>query len=307
MAPIHIVTDSGARFTNPHTAQQFQISIVPNVLTLQGKTYRDGVDLSNEDAHKLIQQQGFAPQVTPPSVADYVAAYTRAAKSHSAIVSIHTSRELSQSWHNAQAAAQQLTGLCEIVVIDSRSICLAQGILVRATAKFLAEQQQVVQEMIEMSAIQGMSKPPTITAQLDEAVRYARGVIERLYAIYYVESIGFLMQNNILSPPHSILGTMMAIKPLLTLEGGRLQAIEKVRTRAQAVERLVDFMVEFGAVEEVVIAQHKHHLSEQARLLQDRLSLELPSRHFPSVLYSASLAALIGTDATGLIVFEGQN
>jgi DegV family protein with EDD domain len=283
MANTHIVTDSCAHFINPHFVHQHPVTVVPNKINIGGKFYREGVDITAEEAMRLISQQSFAPQVVSPSVADYAAVYAKLARHHDAIISLHASSQVYPSFQNAKAAAAQTPGPCEIVVIDSQTMCAAQGMLVRVTAK-----------AIERST------------SIDELVRLIRGTIERLYSIYYVESIDYMLQNKILSASHSILGAMLSIKPFVTIENGALMPIEKVRTRTQAVERLVEFLVEFSSIDDVVILQHKTHMSEQTRMLQDRLALEFPGRYFPYAIYGASLASLIGTDATGLVVLEGE-
>lgn len=141
---------------------------------------------------------------------------------------------------------------------------------------------------------------------VDEVVRILRGAIDRIYSIYYVEQTDFLMQNRIMAPSHSILGMMLNIKPILTVEEGRLVPMEKVRTRIQAIERLVEFAVEFTNFDDAILVQHRTGTSDQTRMLNDRLAAEFPDRHFPSTLYGASLAALIGADATGLVILESE-
>jgi len=142
----------------------------------------------------------------------------------------------------------------------------------------------------------------------EDMVRVARGAVDRLYSIYCVESLDFLLQNQIMTPSHTILGTMLGIKPFVTIEDGKLMPIEKVKTRGQAVERLVEFAVEFTEeeIEDVLILQHRAAISEQTRGLQDRLALEFPERRFPYAIYGATLAALIGADAAGMVILERE-
>lgn len=280
MPNIHVVTDSFAHFFG---AQHLPISIIPNRIAVGGRTYREGIDLSAEDAIRLFAHQPYAPIIIPPTVSDYVEAYTRLIPSSSGIVSIHASREISPSWQNARAAAQQLLGHCPIEVIDSKTISAGQGMLVRLALRAIDQYNSI-----------------------DEVVREVRGGAERIYSVFFVESMEYLMQNKIMEPSHSILGTMLGIKPILTIEHGRLSAMEKVRTRVQAIERLVEFAVEFTEIEDAVIVQHKPFIAEQTRMLQDRLAVEFPGRAFPYTLYGPSLAALIGTDAIGLIVLERE-
>ncbi len=283
MPNIRIVSDSGAHFSNPYFVSQNQIVVAPNKIDIGGKIYREGVDISAADALQLIARQTSAPTVTPPSVAEYVELYTRLSHHCDAIVSVHTSREISNSWQNARAAAQQLSGHCEISVVDSQTICAGQGMIIRV-------------------AVRACESEPTF----DDVVRVVRGAVDRVFALYYVESIDYLLQNKIMSAAHTVLGTLLGIKPFLALEEGRIVPVEKVRTRTQAVERLCDFAVEFTEVEDAVILQHKPHTTDQARMLQDRLSNEFTDRAFPTMVYSASLAALIGAEATGVVVLEEE-
>ncbi len=275
---IHIVTDSCA-----HGPLPANVTVVPNTISLQGKTYREGVDLSPEDALKLFSHQPYAPLIHVPTQEDYLAVYERLSRDYDAILSIHASREILQSWQNARAAAKTMMGRCEIEVIDSRTISAGQGILVRLAARTLAG-----------------------GASLEAAVRILRGAIERIYSVYYVETTEFLMQNRIMSPSHSILGMMLNLKPVLTVEEGQLVPMEKVRTRSQAIERIVEFAVEFESFVDAQVVQHRSGSSDQTRMLYDRLGTEFPNHTFPNTLYGASMAALIGTEATGLVLLEGE-
>lgn len=283
MPRIHIVTDSCARFTNNHFLAQNPITIVPNKLTIGDEPYRDGIDLSTEDSLKLIGKHRVAPKITSPSIADYIETYGRLIRSHDAIISIHASREIFPSWLNAKAAAQQMMGQCEIIVIDSQTLCAAQGMLVQVAARAALSNESV-----------------------EEIIRIVRGAIDRVYSIYFVETCDFLRQNGIMDPSHMILGTMLGIKPFLAIESGILTLIEKVKTRSQAIERLVEFAVEFVDIEDIAILQSKARFMDQTRILQDRLSLEFPGQHFPYSVYSTSLAGLIGTNATGIVVLERE-
>ena len=280
MPNIYVITDSFADFTRPHHPS---VSVVPNKIVVGGRTYREGVDLSAEDAMRMFAYQPYAPVIIPPTVSDYIEAYKRLLPTASAIVSIHASREVSTSWQNARAAAQQLRGHCPIEVIDSKTLSAGQAMLVRLALRAVEQYNSI-----------------------DEVVREVRGGADRVYSVFFVEAMDYLMQNKILEPSHSILGTMLGIKPVLTVEHGRLSAMEKVRTRAQAIERLVEFAVEFTEIEDAVIVQHKSFAIEQTRMLQDRLEVEFPGRAFPHMLYGPSLAALIGVDAVGLVVLERE-
>jgi DegV family protein with EDD domain len=283
MQNVLIVTDSCAHFPNPQVLQQFPITVVPNRITIAGKTYRESVDLHTEEAFRLLAHQPYAPSLHAPSVADYLAVYSRLARDAAGIISIHASREMLPSWQNAREAAQQLAGRCEIAVIDSQTISTGQALLVQLAVQY-AEQAQT----------------------MDDIIRELRGAVDRIYSVYCVETMGYLLQNSIMAASHTILGTMIGIRPFLAIEAGRFKPMEKARTRVHVIERLVEFAAEFSDLDDAVIVQNRAPLTEQTRILQDRLALEFPGRHFPFTAYGPSLAALIGTDAAGLVVLESE-
>ena len=285
MPTFAIVTDSGAHFPDPNTIARVGVDmlILPNKLNIAGKQYRESVDLGAEDAIRLMANQPTAPTVIPPSVAEYIAAFERLARIHDSVICICPSREVFAHWQYAKAAAQQF-GHSGVAVIDSGSISAGQAMLTLATARAIAR-----------------------GARLDDVVRIARGAVDRLYAIFHIETMDYVQQNGILSPSHSILGTMMGMKPFLTIEHGKLMPIEKARTRLQAVERLVEFVVEFASIEDAVILQNRYTPTEQTRMLQERLAAEFEGRAFPHLLYGASLTALLGVETSGIIVLEREN
>lgn len=279
---LHVVTDSCACFVNWQVAD-FPVTVVPNKIKIGNTTYLEGVDLSAEDALRMMAAQDEPVSIIAPTTAEYVDVYSRIARNYDAIISIHVSRELYPSWQNARNAVQQAAGNAEIAIIDSRTICAAQGMLVRFALKTYEQ-----------------------TQDFEDVIRAIRGAIERLYSVYYVETLDSLLRNKIMSASHSILGSMLGIKPFLTVEEGHITLIEKVRTRGQAVDQLVDFILEFAEVDDIALLQPKSQYSEHSRLVHDRLAVEYPKQHVPITVYNPSLAALLGTDAIGVVVLESE-
>lgn len=280
---IHIVTDSSAHFSNPHWAGQYPVTIVPNRIVIAGETYREGVDLSADEALEMLQHQVTPPRVIPPSVDDYVAVYTRLAHHYDGVVSVHVSRGLSDSWQHAREAAQQLDGHIDIAVIDSGTLDAGQGLVVRAAMR------AVEKRMFD---------------NFDTLVQYVRGLTERVYAVYYTNSPLYLMRNKIMSPSHAVMSALHHVMPLVTIESGELVTMEKARNHTQVIDRLIEFVVEFEHIEDALIVQSRSFAGEQTRSLQERLALEFKEQHFPFSLYGAFLAAWIGTDAAGLVILE---
>ena len=281
MSKIRIVTDSGARFSNPRLIKHYPVTILPNQIEIEGHGYKEGIDLGTEAALQLISQQKTPPRIIPPSINDFAETFARLSYHYDTVISIHPSRELSDSWQHGRLAAQQVAGSCEIAVVDSQSLCAGQGMLIRAAAH--AAQEEKTAEAV---------------------IQAIRGAVKRVYSVYCVGQTDWLRFNKIMTPSHAVLSSRLGIQPFVSLEEGKFIVTGKVQTRAQAIERLVEFLVEFTAFDDAVILQHCKMMSEDTRLLQDRLALEFPGQHFPFTMCSASIMTCLGTAVTGVAVLE---
>jgi DegV family protein with EDD domain len=279
---IHIVTDSAAHFVTPYYTESRPITVASNQIVIDGQPFREGVDLAPEDAIAIFHRARTRPVLRPPSVQAYLEIFEEITAHAETIISLHMSRELSSSWANAQSAARQM-GHTGIHVVDTGTVCAAQGILVKVAMTALAAGEPV-----------------------EEIVRQMRGASERLYAMYYVETPTYLDASEILSPAHALLGDMLGLKPFLTIEDGRIVPVEKVRTRTQAIDRLMEFAIEFTDIEDGVVLQPTVAMSDHTRQFQERLSEEFPEQSFPFIVYNPSLAALIGPTATGIVILEHE-
>lgn len=281
MGRIRVVVDSSADFASLSVLERHNIVMVPGAIHFGDDTFIDRVEMEPEAFLKRMGETAHLPTVSAPSAQQYADVFARLNRETDKIISLHNSRALSNSYQNGKMASQTLLGRCDIAVIDSMTTSAGLGLLAEAAAK-MAER----------------------TQSMDDVVRIIRGVVSRIYSIFYVDTLSTLQQRELLGEAQSIIGTMLGIKPFLTIEDGHLITMEKVRTRSQAVDKLVEFVMEFTAIEKLVILQHSPFMSDAVRLLQDRLAAELSQRNFPTVIYGATLGALLGTDATGVVVME---
>ena len=282
MTKVHIITDSGAHFADPTVPERLGITVMPQMIQLGTQTFRDGIDLTALDFFRRLPHYNAIPAAHSPSVEEFRALYAARIKRNEQILSIHTSSRMTQTITRARQAADEFLGRGKIVILDSMSTSLGLGILVEAAAE---------------AAARGES--------LDELVRIVRGMVPHMYAVYFTESLAYLERAGRLSKSQSILGTMLGIKPFLTIEEGEIIPMEKVRTREKAIEKLVEFVSEFTSIERVAIMQSGEQPTEDTRLLLERLEQTFPGQYFPVMMYGASLACLIGPDSLGIVIYEG--
>ncbi|MGF1506144.1 MAG: DegV family protein [Chloroflexi bacterium] len=284
MAPIGIITDSSASFESGDVLDTHKIEVVPLYVHFGDRMLRDGVDVDSEELFHRMRHNHETPRVTAPSVEDFEAVYQRVASRTRDILVVTNSRRFSRTHANALAARKPLLGRCEIVVIDSLTTSAAQGYLVWALAKAAEE-----------------------GAHIDDMVRLARAFTLRIYSVFYVSTLDYIQRSGLIAQTQAILGDMLQIKPLLTMEDGELMTMEKVRTHTQAVDRMMEFVTEFTTIERLCILQSSARTNDRTRMLQDRLALELSRTNHPLLLYEPLLASLIGPDAMGMALIEDSS
>jgi len=281
LGKVRIVTDSSAHFPDPAVINRYKIQVVPLTIHLGKHTFREGVDLDADTFFQLAEPDRLSARLSAPSVEDFASVYSRLNRETDQILSLHISRQITDTWDHALIASRTLLGRCEIIPVDSMTTSVGLALLVEIAAQ---------------AAEKG--------ASLDEVVRLVRAMIPHIYSIFFVESLDYLRQNGLLSEAQSILGTMLSIKPFLTIEEGELIPMEKVRTQAQAMDKLVEFVTEFASIGRLVILQSSAYPTQQTRILQERLEAEFPRLESTVVMYGPSLAAIIGPDALGIVVLE---
>jgi len=280
---VRVVTDSSA-YLRPGLVRELDITVVPFHVRIDGREFLDGVELGDESFHQLVQEQGLRPRAEPPSVVEFQRVYERLNRETGEIIVILLSGALSKAAENAQMAADGLLGRCQIEVIDSKSVSAGLGILVELAGQAAAE-----------------GHP------LDEIVRLVRGVIPQIYVVFFSDTLSYLEQAGRIGHAQALLGTYLGIKPFLTLEEGTITPIEKVRTREEAVEKLLEFVTEFDAIQQLAIVKANATPDQETALIIEELHHAFPKIEIPILSYGPVLASYIGLDTLGVIVHESYD
>lgn len=278
-----IVTDSTADLT-PEEIQEYGIVVVPLNIHFGSTVYHDGDDLDREGFFERLQESPVRPTTSAPSVPAFVEAYERACRQSDEVISIHLSAKLSDTIRRARQASESMVGKCRITVIDSQNTSVGLGLLAKAAAGAAAAGQST-------GSIQ----------------RMLRGMINHIYLVFFVETLDFLERGGRIGKAQALLGTMLNIKPMLMLEEGELEPLEKVRTRAKALDKLAEFVAEFGYIESLTI-MHNRSPREEIDQLVDLIHQARPDDRnltITTAQYGPVLAAHVGPDALGIVVYEG--
>jgi len=249
MASVRVVTDSLADIP-PSLMKGLDISVVPCIVHFGNKSYRDKMDLTMEDFHRLLAANPKPPTTSNPAPGAFEDVFTRLAKTTDQIISIHVGSELSGTWNAARLAAESVKQNfpVDIRVFDSQQLSMAQGWLVILAARLAAK---------------GMNLADIYAAV--EAARPRARIIAMLDTLEYAERSGRLRKSAVK------VGSMLNVKPLLSLTGGEVVPIGAARTQNGALERLTEMAVEMGLPDEASIV---HCYSEVLARRLKRLLME---------------------------------
>jgi len=234
---IKIVTDSTCDLP-PSLIQQYDITVVPLYINFADKSYRDGVDLSRQQFYEKLPESPVQPTTSVPGIGAFMEAYQALiANDADQIVSIHIAAKLSNTVNIARLAAEAMDDVA-ITVIDSHQLTVGTGLQVLEAAR-LAYEGKTVSDIV--AAIQDM-RP-------------------RLYTFAALDTLTYLRRSGRLSNFQAILGSLLDLKPLLSMNHNEIN-MDKVRTQKRAMDWLVKFFGDLGALEQVVLV----HTNASARL-----------------------------------------
>jgi len=170
------------------------------------------------------------------------------------------------------------------VVLDSRTTSTGLGLLAEAAAEAVAT-----------------------GASMEEAARVVRMRIPNVYAIFFLETMKYLQYRGGVDSSQATLADMLGVKPIIALESGELIPFEKVRTRTQALERLIEFASEFPQIEQLAVLRGRAHVASAARQLRSRVADVFPDARITNAIFGPALAAIIGPDGLGIILCEASD
>ncbi|MDL9935550.1 DegV family protein [Gordonia sp. ABSL1-1] len=272
--PVVVVTDSSSRLP-ASVAEYYGIRQVPLHLALDGVDYREGVDEMPAD---LLSSSGVTTSGANPHELNEAFGEALEASEGAGVVAVHMSRRLSGTWGAARLAAEKFSG--QVRVVDSRSVGLAVG--------FAA-----------IAAVQAAGAGADRDRVYESAIRQAATVDSLLC----VQQLDNLRNSGRISAAGKLLGSALAIKPILHLADGALVLKERHRTFSKAFAKMVDAAVESAAGREVTIGiQHCEAADSAAELAEQLMSRVRVVTSQITVDLGPILGCHVGPGAVGAVI-----
>jgi DegV family protein with EDD domain len=276
---VAVVTDSTAYLPDGVSADR-GIRVVPLEVRLGERVVREGVDVDAAELSAALADRELDVQTSRPAPAEFAACYREALDAGAdAVVSVHLSRELSGTWDAARLAADEIGG-GRVRVVDSRATGMGLGYAVLAA----------------VDAADAGADGAAVEAA-------AAGVAARCRVFFSVDTLDRLRRGGRIGTAAALVGTALAVKPLLHVVQGKIVPLEKVRTTARATQRLVELAAKVAGDGPVDLAVHHLGAATRAEDMAARLRERLPD--IKRLLVSevgAVIGAHVGLGLLGVVV-----
>jgi DegV family protein with EDD domain len=218
MTKVAIVTDSTA-YIPKSFLEQYPIRVAPQVLIWGDQTYEDGVDILPDEFYARLKTAKVMPSTSQVTPNKFEQIFAELLQQDYQVLAVLIANKLSGTIASAIQARECLPPGAPVEIVDSNTTAMAMGFQVLAAARASAEGASLAE-----------------CKRLAEACRPLTGVV------FAVDTLEFLYRGGRIGGGSRFLGTALNIKPILEVLDGRVEAIERVRTRKKSIERLLELV-----------------------------------------------------------------
>ncbi|HNM35988.1 MAG TPA: DegV family protein [Anaerolineales bacterium] len=271
MSKFAIVTDSTS-YIPTDVAQKHGITIAPQVLIWDNQTYRDGIDIQPTDFYSRLKTAKSMPSTSQVSPATMQEIFQGLVEKGTSVLGIFISSKLSGTLQSAIQAKDMMGSAGEkVTLVDSRSTAMGLGF----------------QAIIAARAAEA-------GASIEEAAAQASSAHERTGVFFAVDTLEFLHRGGRIGGAQRFIGSALNLKPILAVKEGKVEGIERIRTKSKAHERVLELVAEqVKGKSNVRIATLHANSADDAKSLLDRAATELS----PVETLFTEVSPVVGTHA----------
>jgi DegV family protein with EDD domain len=284
MSKVALVTDSTS-YIPKDLREKYPITVVPQVVIWEGQTYEDDVTMTPEQFYTRLRTAKVMPSTSQVSVVNMHKAFSNWLEQGYDVVGIFLSAKLSGTFQSAVLGREQLaSGKEKVELIDANTTAMALGFIDLAVAR---------------AAVEG--------ASLADCKALAEKARDYVGVYLTVDTLEFLHRGGRIGGAQRFLGTALNLKPILEIRDGRVEAVERVRTRGKALDRLVELVAERCAGKSPVRMATLHADAEaDAKIMLDKITPLVKPVESVFAAVSPAVGANAGPGTVGLAWMAGM-
>lgn len=284
MSKIAVVTDS-TTYLPAELVQKYNISIAPQVLIWGEETYKDGVDIESQEFFTRLKTAKVMPTTSQVSIPSFQEIFEKLVNQDYEVIALLVSAKLSGTNQSANQARDLMGAAGEkIHIVDSQSVAMALGFQAMAVARAIED-----------------------GANLNDAIALAERVHRNTGVFFAVDTLEFLHRGGRIGGAQRFVGTMLNMKPILAIQDGRVEGIERIRTKSKAKDRVLEMVIEkVGGRTPVRLATLHANAEDEARDLLERATKELNPIETVFTEVSPTVGTHAGPGTVGLAFMAGM-
>lgn len=268
-----VVTDSTADLPDEWRAS-YGIEVVPLKVLFGRETFRDRVDMTDEEFFRRLAASSTLPTTSAPSPGEFAEVYRRLANDHDGCISIHIGAQLSATAEAARVGAAAVEGF-QVEVVDSQTVSMPIAFLCRVAAE---------------------------CDSLEAATAAVRQRVPKARVLALLDTLRYLEMGGRLNRAQAMIGTMLDLKPLLLLAGGEIKPVDRVRTRSRAIPRMVEFFKADAPFQHLAVMHAQ--APEEAEQIAKALRTDFPDREVTVGRIGCVLGSHTGPRTLGIVYLK---
>jgi DegV family protein with EDD domain len=269
------VVDSTA-FLDEELEQHPDVYTIPLTVILDGEEYLDGIDLTPQELYARLKSLDNPPKTSQPAVGEFVKLYEELGKKYDMIIAVLISSKLSGTVSSSQQASQLVE--VPVVTIDSKILTYPLSALVKMGIEKLCEEDNVESVISFLEAKKDQNETYVLIGSLEQLHRSGR-----------MNGLQFF------------LGSVLNVKPIISIEDGKLETKEKIRSEKKAKEKITDYLRNADGrspIKEAYILYGLH--PEEALKWKAELETQFPHIHFTTCPLSTTIGVHAGENTLGI-------
>ncbi len=242
---IKIVTDSTSDLPQ-ELAEELGIKIIPLYVLFGNETYRDRVNITEDEFYEKLLNGPVHPTTSQPSPQDFAELYSELSKDADGIISVHISSKLSGTCNSAYQAREMVKTKCPIEVIDSNNVSMGLGLVA-----------------IRAAELAGSGK------DFKQVVEETKLTVSKISVWAMFDTLKYLAKGGRVGKAKALMGSVLNIKPVLAVKDGEMVPATKARSREKGVDLLYDYVSKFEHIEDLAIMYTT--TLDEAEALADRM------------------------------------
>jgi len=276
---VRIVTDSTADLPR-QLVKELGIAIVPIYVRFGEEVYRDQVDISEDEFYQRLENTKVHPSTVQPGPQDFLEVYRKVSPKADGIVSIHISGKLSGTCNSALMAKDMLGTGCPVEVVDSEAVSMGLGLIVIVAATM---------------AKRGES--------IDKIVKEVKKTIPKIHLLALFDTLKYLLLGGRIGKAKALLGSILNVKPMLSLKDGEVVPAGQARTRAKGTDKLFEFGQNAVKIQDLAVVHST--TPDEAQNLAERLGSVFDQKQIKIARVGPSLGVHMGPGALIVVTREG--